>query len=696
MLGSLLLALMLVTPTDQTVPVTKGTKLDVNNFAGDVIVKVWDKDAVRVEVNHSDREVVDIKPGEQTLSVRSRSVRGGPPRSLDYTITVPKWMAIAVSGTYADVTLDGVGGDVTIETTRGDIKVTGGSGFVSLKSVQGQIVLDKAKGHIEVRAINEGVRLADVSGDISAESTNGSLILDRIDSENVDLYTVNGNITFDGPIKDKGLYRLTTHNGTVGIAVPDKANAMLTVRTYNGGFKSSFPLKLDDQNPRKRFTVTLGTGSAHVELESFGGSIRSAGRVNPGPRLSAKPSASARGSATKTRIRTRTRTRKAEGSGPQRRPVRHQRRRPGARHADRRSARNRSGNARCDGRGRHGAGRTGDAAPDAESETGSDADSRPEPARESDAAPLASAPIRPGSRCSGRLQPAFAIRNALEFGDQLGDVLLRHRIDQRRRNLGERTEHEPAFAKSWVRNGQPRLVDHDVAKQNQIEIERPRRLRVRPFAPSRPFDRQQGIEECPRRHHGLADHRRVEEHRLWAGHANRNGVVKSRHGEVREQVAELRDRVVEVGAAVADVGAERDRDRGGSAHRRPIQSNEMAGPRRGRGRRRRRATEQVRPARQSLIEEPLLLECLAEHHPQHLGVARIAHAVDARPPPIHERLCVPAILFNHPARGLAALGAGLTAWFGGLSRGAAELLKRLRDPGELHFLPIDRCTDRCC
>jgi DUF4097 and DUF4098 domain-containing protein YvlB len=273
MLGSLLLALMVVTPTDQTVPVTKGTKLDVNNFAGDVIVKVWDKDAVRVECNHSDREVVDIKPGDQTLSVRSRSVRGGPPRSLDYAITVPKWMAVAVSGTYADVTLEGVGGDVTIETTRGDIKVSGGSGFVSLKSVQGQIVLDKAKGRIEVRAINEGVRLADITGDISAESTNGSLILDRIDSENVDLYTVNGNITYDGPIKDKGLYRLTTHNGTVGIAVPEKANAMLTVRTYNGGFKSSFPLKLDDQNPRKRFTVTLGNGSAHVELESFGGSI---------------------------------------------------------------------------------------------------------------------------------------------------------------------------------------------------------------------------------------------------------------------------------------------------------------------------------------------------------------------------------------------------------------------------------------
>jgi len=273
MLGHALLAMAIIIPMDQTVQVSRGTKLDVNNFAGDVTVKVWDRDAVRVEVNHSDREAVDIKPGDQALTIRSRSLRGGPPRSLDYTITVPKWMAVGVSGTYADVTLDGVGGDVTVDTTRGDIKVVGGSGFISLKSVQGEIALEKAKGRVEIRAVNEGIRLADINADLSAETTNGSIILDRVDSANVDLYTVNGNISYDGPIKDKGLYRLTTHNGMIAVAVPERVNAVLTVRTYNGAFRSTFPIKTDDQNPRKRFTVTLGNGSAHLELESFAGTI---------------------------------------------------------------------------------------------------------------------------------------------------------------------------------------------------------------------------------------------------------------------------------------------------------------------------------------------------------------------------------------------------------------------------------------
>ena len=283
MLAAIIFTMGVITPLDQTVNVAKGTKLDVNNFAGDVAVKTWDRDAVRVQVTHSDRETVEIKPADQLLTIRSRSVRGGRPRSLDYAITVPKWMAISVNGTYVDANLEGVGSDVTVETTNGDIKVSGGSGFVSLKSVQGEITLEKARGRVEVRAVNEGIRLADISGDLSAESTNGSIILDRIDSANVDLYSVNGSISYDGPIKDKGLYRLTTHNGLIAIAVPERVNAVLRVRTYNGSFRSTFPVKTDDENQRKRFTVTLGNGSAHLELESFGGTIalRRPGEARP-------------------------------------------------------------------------------------------------------------------------------------------------------------------------------------------------------------------------------------------------------------------------------------------------------------------------------------------------------------------------------------------------------------------------------
>jgi hypothetical protein len=159
---------------------------------------------------------------------------------------------------------------------------------ITLKSIQGDVTLQKAKGRVEVRAVNEGMHLSDISGDLSAETTNGSIILDRIDSSNVDLYTVNGNISYDGAIKDRGVYRLTTHNGTIAVPIPERVNATLMVRTYNGSFRSTFPVKQDDQNPRKRLTLTLGNGSAHIELESFGGTIALRRPGEPRPEVERK------------------------------------------------------------------------------------------------------------------------------------------------------------------------------------------------------------------------------------------------------------------------------------------------------------------------------------------------------------------------------------------------------------------------
>jgi DUF4097 and DUF4098 domain-containing protein YvlB len=281
----LLAALALAQNTDQTVPVQKGTRLDISNFAGDVKIVTWDRDAVKVEAEHSDRQSVDVRPGEQRLIIRGNS-RGGGMRSIDYEITVPKWMSITVNGNYTDVTMEGVGGDVNVETTRGDINVDGGVGFISLKSVQGSISLTHAKGRMDIMNVNDDIHVADVSGDLTAGTTNGAITLERIDSSNVDAYTVNDNISYDGPIREKGVYRLTSHNGGISLAVPDRTNATMSIRTYQGGFRATFPVKVEDQNSRRRFSLTLGDGSARVEIETFNGSItlRRPGETPPGNR----------------------------------------------------------------------------------------------------------------------------------------------------------------------------------------------------------------------------------------------------------------------------------------------------------------------------------------------------------------------------------------------------------------------------
>jgi len=67
--------------TDQTVDVTKGTRLVLSNNAGEVVVRSWDRDQVRVQATHSERDRIDIQNAENTLRVRARTAHG--PASLE-------------------------------------------------------------------------------------------------------------------------------------------------------------------------------------------------------------------------------------------------------------------------------------------------------------------------------------------------------------------------------------------------------------------------------------------------------------------------------------------------------------------------------------------------------------------------------------------------------------------------------------
>jgi DUF4097 and DUF4098 domain-containing protein YvlB len=270
--------------TDQTVAVQKNMRLSVNNFAGSITVRTWEKDAVRIEAEHSLRDRVNIRTTEAVLRVSTSSERG-PSRTVDFILTAPRWLPISLNGTYVDIDLEGMQGEVTAETVGGDVRLKGGAGVVTLKSVEGIIEVDGSKGRMTLNTVNEGVFVRDAAGEIIAETVNGDLTLERIDSSSIDVATVNGDVLYDGSVRDGGSYRFATHNGDVEMRVPDQINATVFVRTYRGDFDSHFDVKVpetaadsaDDRRRRerrnRRFNFTLGTGAARVDLESFGGDI---------------------------------------------------------------------------------------------------------------------------------------------------------------------------------------------------------------------------------------------------------------------------------------------------------------------------------------------------------------------------------------------------------------------------------------
>jgi DUF4097 and DUF4098 domain-containing protein YvlB len=268
-----LAGLALAQQTDTTVAVESGTRLRVDAYGGAVQIRAGTDNRVRVRAEHQSRDRVELVRQGGTLTVKSES-RRGMPMSVDFTITVPKWMPVAVSGVYIDADIAGTEGDVAVETVQGEVSLTGGNGFISLQSVEGTVTLRGARGRIRATSVNEGIEAYDAVGDLEIETVNGDVTLRGIDGTNVEATTVNGDISYDGTLKDTGRYAFASHNGDITVSVPERANLTVGISTYQGEFDSSFPVTLEGVSPKRRFSFRLGSGSGRLEIESFQGDIR--------------------------------------------------------------------------------------------------------------------------------------------------------------------------------------------------------------------------------------------------------------------------------------------------------------------------------------------------------------------------------------------------------------------------------------
>jgi DUF4097 and DUF4098 domain-containing protein YvlB len=156
---------------------------------------------------------------------------------------------------------------------EGQIRVNGGTGRISLSSVEGEVALSNASGRISISSVDGDVILQSIKGDLQVSAVDGAVRMDGVDATNVDVSTVDGEITYTGAFQCNGRYRLNSHDGDVTVTIPS-LDAAVSVVTYEGDFESDFEITINGTGRRKKLDFTVGKGCARLELESFDGSVR--------------------------------------------------------------------------------------------------------------------------------------------------------------------------------------------------------------------------------------------------------------------------------------------------------------------------------------------------------------------------------------------------------------------------------------
>lgn len=264
------LAIGMAQQMDTTFAVRNGGTLELEAINGIVTVDTWDRPAMRVRATHGGRTGIELEQQGSTVSIEAET--RGMSRPVTFEITVPRSYNVDIEGVNLQVTVDGIQGSTTIENVVGPVVVRDVTGPVDVESASGSITIERARGNVEVATVNQAIQIIGVRGSIDAETGNGSIVMRDVDASAVSATTVNGLVDYDGAVHDGGRYFLAAHNGSIRMAIPEQTNARIDIETHNGRVESEFPVRITGSGDRE-FSLTLGNGSARIELESYNGTI---------------------------------------------------------------------------------------------------------------------------------------------------------------------------------------------------------------------------------------------------------------------------------------------------------------------------------------------------------------------------------------------------------------------------------------
>jgi len=173
--------------------------------------------------------------------------------------------------------------ELQLRTQTGLVYVEQVVGDMTLQSVGGDIHLKEVSGYIVVRTTGGSLVCTQCAGKLDFNSVSGNAQVLQPGLTNVTLFTMSGNILFDGDFIRTGIYTMKSGKGTVEVHFSGSDSFDLKAQTATGTVDNQAEayLKPDSHGVRhiaSKFTKglfgTVGSGLAKVELSSYSGTIR--------------------------------------------------------------------------------------------------------------------------------------------------------------------------------------------------------------------------------------------------------------------------------------------------------------------------------------------------------------------------------------------------------------------------------------
>jgi len=260
-------------------------RVRIEIVSGQIEIKGWDRNEVRVQVDGDEASRLDIEAGRKRVTIRSPGRRrmgfrwAGGDLEADISIFVPVNSRIKAKIMNGPIRAEGVGGVLDFNAANGDIKVEGSPSEARLETINASVELEGQASRVDARTVNGSIKLTGVSNEVSASTISGSIQVEAGTLERADLKTLSGSIELATRLADRARANLKSFSGSIRLELPSDTSAHFDVESLSGGIQNELTTSSTHSSPgvggqHLEFTAAEGDGRVKIESFSGGGEIR--------------------------------------------------------------------------------------------------------------------------------------------------------------------------------------------------------------------------------------------------------------------------------------------------------------------------------------------------------------------------------------------------------------------------------------
>jgi DUF4097 and DUF4098 domain-containing protein YvlB len=253
--------------------------VEINNVAGSVEVRGWDKAQVEVTgTAGSDVENVSVSgdPAHIVVQVETRQNRlWGTDGSAHLVVRVPTKSNVTATLVSADFEVGGLLGDLRLQSVSGNVHGEVG-GDLHAGSVSGDIVLNaRSAKSIAVKTVSGDITLGGGSGESDVTTVSGTIKVDEGTQTRAHFKSVSGDVMASLAMSDDAQIDGQSVSGDISLKFATMPAADFDVQTLSGDIENCFGPKPESRHGAgSRWEFRNGDSGARVQISTKSGDVK--------------------------------------------------------------------------------------------------------------------------------------------------------------------------------------------------------------------------------------------------------------------------------------------------------------------------------------------------------------------------------------------------------------------------------------